>query len=262
MKLQNKRLNEKKAQNADKLNKLNSLIKEEWVNTIEYDWENPQQEDKEPYWLSNEELRLMADKLIKRFGNEEEFEDFYYNAQEYAEGYISEDALAAFAVCDIDEMNDEETYNKAIDEFIAAVWDIKDEDYHLTESMKKAKKKLMKESKELRLIDSVEVTVPEFSEIGYFGEGSWYEAMEFAKHSIEGWHVPIETEAIKMDEEYRDILKNMCKDDGFYFWTSYNGPYNDEATLMYVYKEHPKMSSCCTVDFKKNIHKIFLIKRK
>lgn len=134
MKLQNKRLNEKKAQNADKLNKLNSLIKEEY--TIEYGWENPQQEDKEPYWLSNEELRLMADKLIRRFGNEKDFEDFYYKAQEYADGYISEDALSAFAVCDIDEMDDEETYNKTIDEFIAAVWEIKDKGY-LIESVKR-----------------------------------------------------------------------------------------------------------------------------
>ena len=214
--LPNKRLSERKVKNTDKLNKLNSLIKEGYE---EIDYSEESVNDSEPYWMSIPELKLMADKLIRRFGNERNFEDFYNKAFEYANGYISEDALSAFAVCDIDEMDDDEKYYKTIDDFIATVWEVKDEGY-LTESVKRINKKVMKESKELRLIDSFEVMAPDFSEIGYFGRGNWYNAMDFSENNSEGWRLPTAKEGEKLIAKYYKELSKMIDPDYFWIWTN------------------------------------------
>ena len=65
------------------------------------------------------ELNLMADKIINRFGDIKEFEKFYPKAFEYADGYISESALAD--EYGVDEEDIEENYYDYIDAFVDSI---------------------------------------------------------------------------------------------------------------------------------------------
>lgn len=67
------------------------------------------------------ELNLMADKIIKRFGDIKDFEEFYSKAFEYADGYISESAFAD--EYGVDEEDIEENYYDYIDAFVETIYD-------------------------------------------------------------------------------------------------------------------------------------------
>lgn len=67
------------------------------------------------------ELNLMADKIIKRFGDIKDFEEFYPKAFEYADGYISETALAD--EYGVDEEEIESNYHDYIDAFVETIYD-------------------------------------------------------------------------------------------------------------------------------------------
>ena len=67
------------------------------------------------------ELNLMADKIIKRFGNIKKFEEFHPKAFEYADGYISETALAD--EYGVDEEEIENNYYDYIDAFVETIYD-------------------------------------------------------------------------------------------------------------------------------------------
>lgn len=67
------------------------------------------------------ELNLMADKIIKRFGNIKKFEEFYPKAFEYADGYISESAFAD--EYGVDEEDVIKNYYDYIDAFVDTIYD-------------------------------------------------------------------------------------------------------------------------------------------
>ena len=71
--------------------------------------------------FKNNELNLMADKIIKRFGDIKDFEKFYSKAFEYADGYISESAFAD--EYELDEEEIEKNYDDYIDAFVETIYD-------------------------------------------------------------------------------------------------------------------------------------------
>ena len=85
---------------------------------------------------------------------------------------------------------------------------------------RKNMKRIVKEEKEIKLIGKFYLTKPpKFTEIGYFGKGTWNDAMEFSRNNSEGWRLPnnSDTEPMRM---FRDEIEDMVGGYVLTYWTS------------------------------------------
>lgn len=127
------------------------------------------------------------------------------------------------------EVRGEVRYNDENSEFINKIKEQfgigEDEKVNFNESKRIRNRRMMKESKELSLIDSIEVMTPYFSEIGYFGEGSWYDAMEYSMNNSGGWRLPSIEEGNEMLKKYYNKMKIMCDDRNVWIWTNRENEY-------------------------------------
>lgn len=145
-----------------------------------------------PYWANNDDLVDEADKIIKKYGDINDFEDFYYKVSEryYSDGIFDLDALAEFADCDVEDFYDEddeygefsEKYFDEVDSFIEFVYDHKDR--VMNESKRFAgrskKQRIYREGKysNNEITDAMIAAFVE-TENKYIDSGEWFDVEDF-----------------------------------------------------------------------------------